>query len=129
MRRTQHAVFTVFPSVGITNGLRKVAIRVSPGGKLVTSPRRTHDKYPFPWPRVTDERRKPAIGTATTIAANPLNRIPILMKKPRRESVPSVDDGVTGLVVISFLQVLRMLVLRIIRSGIRLTGALHAARS
>src|SRR6202795_3009838 len=100
MRLTQHAVSTVFPSVGITNGLRKVAIRVSPSGKLVTSPRRTHERYPFPWPRETDERRKPTIGTASTIAANPLNRIPSFMKKPRRESVSSVDGAIPGLVVI-----------------------------
>src|ERR1700675_2055937 len=100
MRLTQHAVSTVLPSVGITNGLRNVAIRVSPSGKLVTSPRRTHDRYPFPSPRVTDERRKRAIGTVSTIAANPLNRIPSFMKKPRRESVLSVDGAITGLVVI-----------------------------
>src|SRR5580704_12712247 len=100
MRRTQHAVSTVFPSVGITKGLRKVAIRVSPSGKLVTSPRCTHDRYPFPWPRATEERRKRTIGTASTIAANPLNRIPSFMKKPRRESVSTVDGAITGLVVI-----------------------------
>src|SRR5277367_5613627 len=98
MRRTQHAVSTVLPSVGITNGLRKVAIRVSPSGKLVTSPSCTHDRYPFPSPRVTDERRKRAIGTASTIAAIPLNRIPIFAKKPRRESVSSADEAITGLV-------------------------------
>src|SRR5258706_6318230 len=100
MRRTQHAVSTVLPSVGITKGLRKAAIRVSPSGKLVTSPRRTHDRYPFPWPRATDERRKRKIGTASTIAANPLNKIPSFMKKPRRESVSSVDGASTGFVVI-----------------------------
>src|SRR5271163_4358009 len=100
MRRTQHAVSTVFPSVGITNGLQKVAILVWPSGKLATSPRRTHDRYPFPCPRATDERRKRTIGTATTIAANPLNRIPSFMKKPRRESLASVDGAFTGLVVI-----------------------------
>src|ERR1700688_1747295 len=94
-RRTQHAVSTVFPSVGITNGLRKVAIRVSPSGKLVTSPRRTHDRYPFPRPRDIDKRRKPTIGTATTIAANALNRIPSFIKKPRREIALSVDGAIT----------------------------------
>src|SRR5271170_7454021 len=98
MRRTQHAVSTVFPSVGITNGLRKVAIRVWPSGKVVTSPRGTHDRYPFPWPRVTEERRKPTIGTASTIAANPLNRIPSFMKNPRRDSVLSLDGAITGVV-------------------------------
>src|SRR5258706_15054082 len=98
MRRTQHAVSTVLPSVGITKGLRKAAIRVSPSGKLVTSPRCTHDRYPFPWPRATDERRKRKIGTASTIAANPLNRIPSFMKKPRRESVSSLGCAITGLV-------------------------------
>src|SRR5882724_1421788 len=55
------------------------------------------------------------------------------MKKPRRESALSVDGAISGLVVISFLQLLRMMllritILRIIRSGIRLTWALRATR-
>src|SRR5271168_168972 len=108
MRRTQHAVSTVFPSVGMTRGLRKVAIRVSPSGKLPTSPRRTHERYPFSRPRVIEEKRKRAIGRANTIAANPLNRIPSFMKNPRRERLASAGGAVTGLVDILFLRVLRV---------------------
>src|SRR6476660_2178677 len=98
MRRTQHAVSTVFPSVGITKGLRNVAIRVSPSGKLPTFPSGTHERYPFVRPRVIEEKRKRTIGTAKTIAANPLNRIPSFMKNPRREIVASVDGSTTGFV-------------------------------
>src|ERR1700731_587931 len=98
MRRTQHAVSSVFPSVGIVNGLRNVAIRVSPVGKLLTFPSGTHERYPFSRPRVMEERRKRASGTAKTIAAIPLNRIPSFIKNPRREIVASVDGAITGFV-------------------------------
>ncbi len=42
--RTQHAVSTVLPSVGITYGFRKVASRVSPSGNSLTEPSDTHDR-------------------------------------------------------------------------------------
>src|SRR5215510_15760080 len=100
MRRTQQAVSAVWPSVGITYGFRKVASRVSPSGKSLTFPSGTHERYPFERPRVSDEKRNPTTGTATTAAASPLNRIPNFMKKPRREIVASVDGAGIGLVAI-----------------------------
>src|SRR5580693_1007226 len=102
MRRTQHAVSTVFPSVGMTRGLRKVAIRVSPSGKLLTFPSGTQERYPFPRPRVMEEKRKRATGRANTIAANPLNRIPSFMKNPRRERLESAGGVVSVFVDIFF---------------------------
>src|ERR1700683_2856738 len=108
MRRTQHAVSTVFPSVGMTKGLRNVAIRVSPSGKLAMSPSRTHERKPFPRPRVREEKRKPATGSANTIAANPLNRIPSFMKNPRREREASAGGVVSVFVDILFLRMLRV---------------------
>src|ERR1700734_4400941 len=109
MRRTQHAVSTVFPSVGMTRGLRKVAIRVSPSGKLLTFPSGTQERYPFPRPRVMEEKRKRATGRANTIAANPLNRIPSFMKNPRRESEASAGGGGKVFVDILFFSVLHAL--------------------
>src|ERR1700751_2234351 len=85
-------------------------------------PSGTHERYAFARPRVTEEERNRAIGTANTIAANPLNRIPSFMKKPRRETVVSVDEAITGLLDISHL-----LVLRVIRRGIWLPWVLNAA--
>src|ERR1700728_4815279 len=45
-----------------------------------------------------EEKRKRATGTANTIAAKPLNRIPSFMKNPRRERLASAGGTVTGLV-------------------------------
>src|ERR1700735_1590371 len=123
MRRTQHAVSTVFPSVGMTKGLRKVAIRVSPSGKLLTFPSGTQERYPFPRPRVMEEKRKRATGRTNTSAANPLNRIPSFMKNPRRESESSAGGVVTVFVDILFLRVLR-----VVQSGIRLPRTLRTPR-
>src|SRR5580693_8995917 len=128
MRRTQHAVSTVFPSVGMTRGLRKVAIRVSPSGKLLTFPSGTQERYPFPRPRVMEETRKRATGRANTIAANPLNRIPSFIKNPRRERLASAGGAVAVLVDIFFLRVLLLRLLRIVRSGIRLPRILRTPR-
>src|ERR1700733_11785733 len=89
-RRTQHAVSTVLPSVGVTKGLRNVASRVSPSGKSFIGPSGTHERYPFARPREIEDRRKPAMGTASAVATNPLNRIPTFMNRPRREIVFSV---------------------------------------
>jgi hypothetical protein len=47
---------------------------------------------------VIEEKRNPTTGTATTAAANPLNRIPNFIKNPRRESALSLDGVRTGLV-------------------------------
>src|SRR5580693_8095794 len=123
MRRTQHAVSTVFPSVGMTRGLRKVAIRVSPSGKLLTFPSGTQERYPFPRPRVMEEKRKRATGSANTIAANPLNRIPSFMKKPRRER-----DASTGGAISVFVDILFLRVLSSAHSGIWLARILRAPR-
>src|SRR6202044_129456 len=132
MRRTQHAVSTVLPSVGMTRGLRKVAIRVSPSGKLPTSPRRTHKRNTFSGPRVIEEKRKRAIGRANTIAANPLNRIPSFMKNPRRERLASAGLAVSVFVAILIspllFRVLRLRLLRIVQSGIRLPRILGTPR-
>src|ERR1700722_6376406 len=120
MRRTQHAVATVFPSVGMTKGLRKVAIRVSPSGKLLTFPSGTQERYPFPRPRVMEEKRKRATGRANTSAASPLNRIPSFMRKPRRERLAPAGGGVSVFVDILFLRLLRG-----VQSGIRLPRILR----
>src|SRR5271155_103157 len=106
----------------MTRGLRKVAIRVSPSGKLPTSPRRTHERCPFPRPRVMEETRKRATGRANTIAANPLNRIPSFMRNPRRERLASAGLAVSVFVDILFLRVLR------VHSGIRLPRVLRTPR-
>src|ERR1700730_16753203 len=82
-RRTQHAVSTVFPSVGITFGFRNVASRVSPSGNSLTAPRGTHDRYAFERPRVIEDRTNPTMGTASADATKPLNRIPNFMNSPR----------------------------------------------
>ena len=92
MRRTQQAVSTVLPSVGITYGFRKVASRVSPSGKSLTAP----ERHPREIAVGTTARNRgkqeiATTGTANTIAANPLKRIPSFMKNPRREIVASVD--------------------------------------
>src|ERR1700730_1633574 len=104
-RRTQHAVSTVFPSVGITFGFRNVASRVSPSGNSLTDPRGTHDRYAFERPRVIEDRTNPTTGTARADATKPLKRIPNFMNSPRRESVFSFD-------------IVKLLMLRVIRSGI-----------
>src|ERR1700722_2063642 len=127
MRRTQHAVSTVFPSVGMTKGLRRVAIRVSPSGKLLTFPSGTQERYPFPRPRVMEEKRKRATGRANTMAANPLNRIPIFMKNPRRERSGLADGAISGFVDILFLRFF-LRVLRVVQSGIRLPWIRRTSR-
>src|ERR1700757_2007419 len=86
-------------------------------------PSGTHERYAFARPRVTEEERNRTIGIANTIAANPLNKIPSFMKNPRRETVVSVDGAITDL-----LDIFHLLVLRLMRSGIGLAGARHAAR-
>src|SRR3989442_3402239 len=91
MRRTQQAVSAVWPSVGVTYGFRNVASRVSPSGNWLTGPSDTHDRYAFARPRVIEERRNCTIGTASAVATNPLNRIPIFMNSPRRVSIGSFD--------------------------------------
>src|SRR6266404_9320023 len=55
------------------------------------------------------------MGTASAAATTPLNRIPIFMNSPRRESVFSFD-------------IVKLLMLRVIRNGIGLTGVLYAPR-
>src|SRR5713101_6393503 len=55
------------------------------------------------------------IGTAKAVATRPLNKIPAFMKNPRRE------------IVFSF-GIVKLLVLCVIRSGIRLSGVLRAPR-
>src|SRR5580658_331586 len=116
----------------MTRGLRKVAIRVSPSGKSPTSPRRTHERYPFSRPRVIEEKRKRAIGRANMIAAAPLNRIPSFMKNPRRERLASAGLAVSVFVDILFLRhlcgVLRRRLLRIVQGGIRLPRILGTPR-
>src|SRR6202166_517699 len=92
-RRTQHAVSTVLPSVGVTKGLRNVASRVSPSGKSFIAPSGTHERYAFARPRVIEDRRNFNMGTASAVGTNPLNRIPIFMNRPRREIVFSLGIG------------------------------------
>src|SRR5580692_9153178 len=121
MRRTQHAVSTVFPSVGMTSGLRKVAIRVSPSGKISIVPKPTQERYPRSRLREMEEKRKRAIGRANTSPANPLNRIPSFMKNPRREIEASAGGVLSVLIGILFLRVLGM-----VHGGIRLPGILCA---
>src|SRR5215467_2259036 len=89
-RRTQQAVSDVLPSVGMTYGFLNVASRVSPSGNSLTFPRGTQERYPLVRPRVTEEKRNPTIGTATTLAARALNKIPNFRKNPRREIVASI---------------------------------------
>src|SRR3989442_7763894 len=115
MRRTQQAVSAVWPSVGVTYGLRKVASRVSPSGNWVTGPSGTHERYAFARPRVIEERRNGTIGTANAVPTNPLNRIPIFMNSPRRVSIVSFD-------------MVRLLALLVIGHEVRLPRVLHAAR-
>src|ERR1700730_2473268 len=104
-RRTQHAVSTVFPSVGITFGFRNVASRVSPSGNSRTDPRGTHDRYALHHQRLIEDRTNPPTGTASADATKPLKRIPNFMNSPRRESVFSFD-------------IVELLMLRVIRRGI-----------
>src|SRR5215467_15350895 len=99
-RRTQQAVSAVLPSVSMTYGFRNVASRVSPSGNSLTFPSGTQERYPFARPRVIEEKRNPTIGTATTLAARALNKIPNFMKNPRRETVASVDGASAGFVAI-----------------------------
>src|SRR5580704_16128073 len=115
-RRTQHAVSTVLPSVGITLGLRKVANRVSPSGNSFTEPRGTQARYAFARPRVIEESTNRTIGTAIAVATIPLNRIPNFMRRPRRERVVSFD--IEKLLVM----------LRVIRSGVLLPWVLDTVR-
>src|ERR1700692_1366743 len=98
-RRTQHAVSTVFPSVGITFGFLNVASRVSPSGNSLTGPRDTQDRYPFPFDRVIDERMKPTTGMASAAATKPLKMIPSFINQPRRDSVLSSSDMIDLLVL------------------------------
>src|ERR1700721_1145365 len=114
-RRTQHAVSTVFPSVGITLGFRNMASRVSPSGNSLTDPRGTHDRYAFERPRVIEDRTNPTIGTARADATKPLKRIPNFINSPRRESVFSFD-------------IVELLMLCVIRSGICLLRICRAVR-
>src|SRR5580692_12789319 len=69
-----------------------------------------------------EERRKHATGSANTIAANPLNRIPSFMKNARREREASA-----GGVVAVFVDILFLRVLRVVQSGIRLPRILRSA--
>src|SRR6185295_8197350 len=91
IRLTQHAASAVLPSVGITNGLRNVASRVSPSGNSLTRPSGTHAVYAFSRLIVTDESRKRTIGTASVAATTPLNTSPSFMKRPRRVIGVSFD--------------------------------------
>src|SRR6185295_11976352 len=75
IRRTQEAVPAVWPSVGVTNGLRNVTSRVSPSGNWLIGPRGTQERYALARPRVTEERRNRVIGTASAAPTSPLNRI------------------------------------------------------
>src|ERR1700675_1041198 len=63
-----------------------------------------------------EDRANPTMGTASAVATKPLNRIPNFMNSPRRESVFSFG-------------IVRLLMLRLIRNGIRLSGVLSPARS
>src|ERR1700722_1859287 len=114
-RRTQHAVSTVLPSVGITLGFRNVASRVSPSGNSLTDPRGTHDRYALERPRVIEDRTNPTMGTASADATKPLKRIPNFINSPRRESVFSFD-------------IVELLMLCVIRSGICLLRICRALR-
>src|SRR5215470_3044595 len=89
-RRTQHAVSTVLPSVGMTRGFRKVANLVSPSGNSLTRPRGTQARYAFERPRVTEDRRYLPIGTARAAATTPLKRTPSFINSPRREGKDSI---------------------------------------
>src|ERR1700683_4327805 len=68
-----------------------------------------------------EEKRKRDTGSANTIAANPLNRIPSFMKNPRRERLVSV-----GVVVSVFVDILFLQLLHVVHNGIRLPRILHA---
>src|SRR6266403_1322676 len=56
------------------------------------------------------------MGTASAVATNPLNRIPIFMNRPRREMILSFD-------------IFQLLMLRVIRNCVRLARILNALRS
>src|SRR5260370_19789830 len=60
-------------------------------------------------------KRKGTTGTASVVATTPLKRIPIFMKSPRRESVFSFN-------------IMRLLLLCVIRNGIRLARVQSALR-
>src|SRR5580658_9178128 len=79
-----------------------------------------------------EEKRKRATGTVNTIAANPLNRIPSFIKNPRRERLASAGLAVLVFIDILFLRyfsrVLRLRLLRVVQSGIRLPRILGAPR-
>jgi hypothetical protein len=45
-----------------------------------------------------EETRKPRMGRANTVAANPLKRIPNFVKNPRRDMAFSFDGASTALV-------------------------------
>src|ERR1700732_1454584 len=70
-----------------------------------------------------EEKRKRATGSANTIAASPLNRIPSFMKNPRRERLASAGGAVSAFVDILFLRVLR-----VVQCGIRLPRTLRTPR-
>ena len=57
MLRTQQETFAVSPSEGDSTGLRKVAKRVSPVGKLDTGPSGTQESYPGRRSRIFGEKR------------------------------------------------------------------------
>ncbi len=57
MLRTQQETFAVSPSEGVTTGLRKVAKRVSPIGKLDAGPSGTQESYPGRRSRIFGEKR------------------------------------------------------------------------
>src|ERR1700688_3671806 len=63
-----------------------------------------------------EESRNSTIGTAITVATSPLNKIPSFMNRPRRERV--VSTGIEKL----------LMLLRVIRNGIRLPRDLHTER-
>src|SRR5262245_2964593 len=115
IRRTQQAASAVFPSVGVTKGLRNVASRVSPSGNSLTRPSGTHAVYAFSRPSVTDESRKRTIGTASVAATAPLKKIPSFMNRPRRVINVSFD-------------IVKLLALPFVRSQIRLSRCADAVR-
>src|ERR1700688_799262 len=59
-----------------------------------------------------EDRTNPTMGTAGAVATKPLNRIPNFMNSPRRESVFPFG-------------IVRLLMLRSIQNGIRLSGVLN----
>src|SRR5271165_3222651 len=129
--RTQQAVSTVFPSVGVTNGLRNVARRVSPSGKSPTGPSGTHDKYPLARPRVIEDSTKRTMGTAKPRATSPLNKIPNFISRLRRVMVASGATGAAfgGESCGEFsCDILLLLALRGSGNGIRLPGVLCPLR-